>query len=174
MFILLDWFLWTFLRWRLRIPLWENILGQWGHVYGLSPVCFLRWTAMLQLLANVRSHPSTKHLKVLLYLFVFGFMTLMVWHIDFEMALKPFFFPESKLSSSVSSSWTSSICWSSKEAGCWLISCTVLFRGVRIGAVAIVIYSSEIFRRHMELSGFAIFCTTGTIFVIEAAISFSV
>ena len=174
MLILVDWFLCTFLRWRLRIPLWENILGQWGQVYGLAPVCFLRWTAMLQLLANVRSQPSTKHLNVLLYLFVFGFITLMVWHIDLSIALKPFFFPESRLSSSDSSSWPFSIYSSSKQAGCWVISCTVWFCGVRIGVVEIVIYSSEIFRWHMELSGFAIFCTTGTIFVIEAAIAFSV
>jgi len=101
--------LWTFFKWRLRIPLCEKTFGQWGHTYGFSPVCFLRWTCILQLFVKVLPQPSWRHMNDLLYLLVLLFLTLMTLHIDFGIALKPFFPVRSSSSSELMSSFISSM-----------------------------------------------------------------
>ena len=132
--------LWTFFRWRLRMPLWEKTFGQWGHTYGFSPVCFLRWTYILQLFVKVRPQPSWRHMNVLLYLFVLVLRVLMVLHIFFEIALKPFFPVKSPSSSELISSCTCSSVYSFSSA--WFIT---TFSWSTSGALIVINFLSESF-----------------------------
>lgn len=69
----------TFFRWRPRFPLCVKVLWQKGHLKGLIPVCFLKWSLRLQLFLNTLPQLGYRHLKYNLTLCVSGFLTRMVW-----------------------------------------------------------------------------------------------
>ena len=61
------------------LPIWLNLRWQMWQLYGLYPVCFLKWSLRLHDFLNTLLHPLNRHWKMKFFLRVLGFLYSIIW-----------------------------------------------------------------------------------------------